>query len=488
MAADDAANAPPRGDELGGDEPGGNEPGGDGTGGDRHALRGLRARLGTVRVRTTALATIVVGVALAAGAVGLVLALRATLTSEVERSVRQQARAAAEVLESDGMPSLLVGDGADDDDVVAQVIDRDGHVVAASPAVEGAPALADPAPGRYATFEMPGEDERFLGVATTADTPEGPRTVLVAGTLEAVDESSTVVVGLLVVGLPALLLVVAATTWRVAGRALAPVEAIRSTVDAVSAADLGRRVPEPATSDEIARLAATMNRMLARLEQAQARQRRFVADAGHELRSPVATIRQHAEVAGRYPDRVVVGDLAETVLAEALRLQRLVDDLLVLARADEHALDLRRRPLDLDDVVLDEARRLRATTEVEVDASAVSAGAVDGDAGALRRVVRNVADNAARHAAGRVTLSLAEHDGTVTLAVEDDGPGIAAADRTRVLERFVRLDDARARDAGGSGLGLAIVAELVAAHGGSVAIGEAALGGARVEVTLPASA
>jgi signal transduction histidine kinase len=438
-----------------------------------------------VRVRTTALATIVVGVALAAGAVGLVLALRATLTSEVERSVRQQARAAAEVLESGGTPGLLEDD---DDDVIAQVTDGDGRVVAASPAVEGLPALADPAPGRYATFEMPGEDERFLGVDAAADTPEGARTVLVAGTLEAVDESSTVVAGLLVVGLPALLLVVAATTWRVVGRALAPVESIRSTVDAVSAADLGRRVPVPSTTDEIARLAATMNRMLARLEQAQARQRRFVADAGHELRSPVATIRQHAEVARRYPDRAVAGDLAETVLAEALRLQRLVDDLLVLARADEHALELRRRPLDLDDLVLDEARRLRATTEVDVDATAVSAGAVDGDAGALRRVVRNAADNAARHAAGRVALSLAEHDGTVTLAVEDDGPGIPPADRARVLERFVRLDDARARDAGGSGLGLAIVAELVAAHGGSVAIGEAGLGGARVEVTLPASA
>jgi signal transduction histidine kinase len=182
------------------------------------------------------------------------------------------------------------------------------------------------------------------------------------------------------------------------------------------------------------------------------------------------------------------------VLAESLRLERLVEDLLVLARADEHGLDLRHQPVDLDDVVLDEARRLHATTDLAVDATAVSAGAVSGDADALRRVVRNLVDNAARHARGRVALSLAEREGTVTFAVEDDGPGVPPADRARVFERFVRLDDARARpgtdaaDTAGAGLGLAIVAELVEALDGAVAMSAAGLGGTRVEVTLPALA
>jgi len=269
------------------------------------------------------------------------------------------------------------------------------------------------------------------------------------------------------------------------GRALAPVEAIRAEVDAISATALHRRVPDPPADDEIGRLARTMNRMLERLERAQARQRRLVSDASHELRSPVAAIRQHAEVALAHPGRTSAAELAETVLAEDLRLQRLAEDLLLLTRADEHTLALRRRPVDLDDLVFDEARRLRAVSGLRVDTSQVSAGRVDGDAAGLRRVLRNLGDNAARHAEGRVAFSVAERDGVVLLEVDDDGPGVPEADRERVFERFVRLDDARARDGGGSGLGLAIVAELVAAHGGTVAIGASPAGGTRVGVSLP---
>jgi signal transduction histidine kinase len=492
-----------------------------------------RALLGSVRARTTGVAVLVVAVTLIAGGNALVVALRVALTDGIERSVRQEAEAAAEVLSGGGTPAVLTGD---DDDTVAQVVDGEEQVVvAASPALAGDDAEGetdgaddgdddrgeagdeadgggdpdgddDPGdggtgdvgslpvlapglrPGDSAVIGVPDDDERFVAVAAGFDTPDGPRTVVVASTLDVADESTEVVTGLLVVGLPVLLLIVAVTTWRVVGRALAPVEEIRSTADAVSAADLGRRVPAPAGRDEVARLATTMNRMLDRLESAQARQRRFVADAAHELRSPVASIRQHAEVAQRFPERTTPDALAGTVLAEALRLQRLVDDQLVLVRADEQALALRRRPVDLDDVVLDEARRLRTTTSLAVDASGVSAGPVEGDADALGRVVRNLVDNAARHAAGRVALGLAERDGAVVLTVDDDGPGIPAGERQRVFERFVRLDDARARDGGGSGLGLAIVRELVAAHGGTVTVDGGGLGGARVRVTLPARA
>jgi signal transduction histidine kinase len=449
--------------------------------------RRWRDRFGSVRVRTTALATLVVGLTLALGGVALVLALRTALTHSVERAVRQQAAAAAELVSAGKTPAVIAGD--EDDDTVGQILDGSGRVLRASPALEDEDRdhpLADLVPGQSATVDGPDEDEPYLVVAARADTPDGPRTVLIAGTLEVAEESVGVVSSLLAVGLPLLLLVVAATTWRMVGRALAPVEAIRATADGVSTADLSGRVPAPTSADEIARLATTMNRMLDRLEDGQRRQRRFVADASHELRSPVATLRQHAEVARAHPDRISPDELAGTVLAEALRMQQLVDDLLLLARADEHSLGLRRRPVDVDDLVLDEVGRLRTMTSIEVDAAAVSAGQVDGDAAALQRVVRNVVDNAARHADGRVALSLAEHDGTVTFAVEDDGPGVPPDQRERVFERFVRLDDARARDGGGSGLGLAIVAEVVAAHGGTVALTGAGLGGARVEVTLPA--
>jgi signal transduction histidine kinase len=450
--------------------------------------RGL-ARLGTVRVRTTVAAVVVAGLAMAVGGLALVAVLRGALTRELRTTARLRGQDVAELLAADpaGRGPLAVNEA---DELLIQVLDERGRVVLASANAQGMAPVARLRPGQSAEFEIPEAapveaDGGFLAVATGADTPLGPRTVLVARSTEAVTEATAAVGGLLAVGLPLLLAVVAATTWVVVGRALAPVEAIRAEVDTISAAALHRRVQAPPADDEIGRLARTMNRMLGRLEQAQARQRRLVSDASHELRSPVAAIRQHAEVALAHPDRTTTAELAATVLAEDLRLQRLAEDLLLLTRADEHTLALHRRPVDLDDLVFEEARRLRASTGLRVDTTAVSAGRVDGDAAGLRRVLRNLGDNAARHAAGRLAFSLAEADGLVLLGVDDDGPGIPEADRRRVLERFVRLDDARARDDGGSGLGLAIVAELATAHGGTVAVGPSALGGARVEVTLP---
>jgi signal transduction histidine kinase len=452
-------------------------------------LQEVRLRLGTVRVRTTVAAVVVVGLAMAVGALLLVTVLRGTLTREVRTAAQLRGQDVAELLASDGSGTgpLAVGEA---DELLIQVLDEQGRVANASPNAAGMAPVARLGPGESGVVEVPvdapiEDDGAFLAVATGADTPLGRRTVVVARSTEAVEETTAVVIQVLAIGLPLLLAVVAVTTWIVVGRALAPVEAIRTEVDAISAAALHRRVPDPPADDEIGRLARTMNRMLARLEQAQARQRRLVSDASHELRSPVAAIRQHAEVALAHPGRTTAGELAETVLAEDLRLQRLAEDLLLLTRADEQSLALRRRPVDLDDLVFDEARRLRGAGGLRIDTTAVSAGRVDGDAAALRRMVRNLADNAARHAGGRLAFSVAERDGTVLLAVDDDGPGIPVADRERVFERFVRLDGARSRDDGGSGLGLAIVAELAAVHGGTVAIASSSLGGARVEVTLP---
>jgi signal transduction histidine kinase len=465
-----------------------------------------------VRVRTTVAAVVVAGLAMTVGALVLVTVLRDTLTREVETAARLRAEDVASLLASDpsGRGSLAVDDP---EEWIIQVLDQGGQVVRASTNVEGLGPVARLRPGESAEIELePGgpieEGGQYLAVAlaTPAGTPAvgvsavgavggasvvgtsaAGGTVVVARSTEIAAEAAGAVGGLLAIGVPLLLVVVAGTTWFVVGRALAPVEAIRAEVDAISATALHRRVPDPPADDEIGRLARTMNRMLERLERAQARQRRLVSDASHELRSPVAAIRQHAEVALAHPGRTSAAELAETVLAEDLRLQRLAEDLLLLTRADEHTLALRRRPVDLDDLVFDEARRLRGVSGLRADTSLVSAGRVDGDAAGLRRVLRNLGDNAARHAEGRVAFSVAERDGVVVLRVDDDGPGIPEADRERVFERFVRLDDARARDDGGSGLGLAIVAELVAAHGGTVAIAASPVGGTRVEVSLPAS-
>ena len=271
---------------------------------------------------------------------------------------------------------------------------------------------------------MPFEDEPFLAVATSATGSRG--TVIVGRSLEAQVEARRAVIVLLAVAVPILLLIVGAVTWWLVGRALAPVDRIRAEVEAISSSELHRRVPDPPGSDEIARLATTMNRMLERLEEGHLRQRRFVSDASHELRSPVASIRQHAEVALSHPEATGTGELARAVLDEGIRLQGIVDDLLLLSSIDEGTLQVRSGPVDLDDVVFEEAARLRGSTDLRIDSESVSAARVAGDRQKLQRLVRNLTDNAARHARGTVALSLREVDGEAVLTVEDDGEGVAS--------------------------------------------------------------
>lgn len=440
------------------------------------------ARLGTVRVRTTAVAVLVVGVAVALGGLVLVGTLRSSLTDDVRLATGLRAEEIAMAIEAGETPGLAIGEA---DEQLIQLLGPDGDVVAASENIEGLPPLVRLAPGASTRFRPPIDDDEFVAVAAAATTPEGQVTVIFARALDEVSDSTDAVGGLLLLAAPVLLALVGATTWVVVGRALAPVDAIRREVHEISTAELHRRVPVPPAQDEIARLAGTMNRMLGRLEEGQARQRRFVADASHELRSPVASIRQHAEVARAHPDRASLADLSETVIAESGRMQRLVDDLLLLARVDEQTLQLRTRPVDLDDVVFAEAARLRSETDLRIDTGRVSAGRIMGDEAGLRRVLRNLADNAARHARETVAFGLADHDGIVALHVDDDGPGVPIEHRQRVFERFVRLDSARARDDGGSGLGLAIAAELVTSHGGSIEITDSPLGGARLRIRFP---
>ena len=334
---------------------------------------------------------------------------------------------------------------------------------------------------------LAGADHEYLVVTEDARDRGGRDYVVsVAASLEDVDESTTALVSPLLVGLPLLLLLVGGTTWVVATRALAPVERIRREVEQITGDRLERRVPEPVSRDEIHRLATTMNHMLGRLESSAGRQQRFVADASHELRSPLATMRQTAEVVRAHPGALPEGELADAVLEESVRMQRLVEQLLLLTRADEGAVTRTPHDVDLDDVALTEARRMRRAG-LQIDTSGVGAGRVRGDQTSLAQVVRNLVDNAARHAEGAVGVVVRTDGGSVELVVEDDGPGIPEDQRQLVFERFVRLDEARARDAGGSGLGLAIVREIVTVHGGTVEISSSRLGGARFVVRLPAA-
>lgn len=430
-----------------------------------------------IRVRITVVAVGVVAVALALGAAGFWFTLRASLYDQLDVAVQQDATAFASQVDDAGLDSLPDVD----DDRFWQVIDRDdGSVVAGSDLVEDVGPLADRDGDSPALVVL--DDDIFVVAAER----EGGDWVVVSGRSTATADETLAVVGiLLAIAVPLVVLLVGVTTWIAVGRSLAPVERMRRQVSAVTASDLSQRVDDPGTGDELGRLAHTMNDMLARLEGSQRAQRRFISDASHELKSPLAVLRQYAEVAAAHPDRVSPDELTETVLSEGSRLERLVQGMLVLARADEHALTLVPADVDVDDILYAEAERLGASGGIAVDASGIRPVRIRADVGLLRQAARNLVDNAARHATATVALACSVDAGWAIITIEDDGPGVPEAERERVFERFVRLDDARSRDAGGSGLGLAIVREIALSHGGSVRIGDASLGGARVELRLP---
>lgn len=440
--------------------------------------------LGTasLRLRVTGLAVLVVGVALVVGSVILVHLLQSSLVESAKTSTEAQADSIATLLESGSNPdNATVTDIDDDEDQFVQILDDEGTVVAASDNVVGQNALGNE--GDEVT--VPFDSDPFIVADSDADTGNGERTVVVGNSLEDARDAASSLTSLLLVGAPLLMLIVGATTWFAVGRTLAPVERIRREADEITGTELHRRLPEPGGRDEIGRLARTMNQMLGRIDQAQQQQRRFVSDAAHELRSPVASIKQNLEVATDYPDHLSIPELLETVRSESTRLERLTTALLSLARLDERSQHASTGVVDVDDLVFAEAGRLRTTSRLHIDTAKVSAGRVLGDEALLSQALRNLVDNAERHAQNTLAFSLVEDGRTVRLTVEDDGSGIPEGEAEHVFARFVRLDEARGPAEGGSGLGLAIVHDIVNAHHGTVVADRSHLGGARLTITLP---
>ncbi|WP_063128740.1 sensor histidine kinase [Nocardia fusca] len=345
----------------------------------------------------------------------------------------------------------------------------------------GASAATEPVFGQTELAVGDSGPDSYRVAALGGTTPDGqPVTVYAGASLDTADSAVADVRRAMLIGLPALLAVVAAVTWLVTRWALRPVESIRSELAEIMHGDLSRRVPEPAARDEIARLAVTTNDTLAALEQSAERQRRFIADAAHELRSPIASLRTQLEVAQAHPGLLELDGL----LGDTVRLEHLAADLLLLARLDAGE-QPRADRVELPALVREELAH-RVGDRLPVGAGlGVDELAVTGSRTQLARVLGNLVDNAQRHAATAVRVTLERRGDRAVLVVTDDGPGVPEADRERIFQRFVRLDDARSRDEGGAGLGLAIVRDVVGRHEGTIRVEPADSGGARFVVELP---
>ena len=478
---------------------------------------GVWWRRRSLRARLTLTAAAGLAVALAGVAVLLVSTLGVTLDRGLDNSARQTAREVAALVDANRLPNPVpVAAGT----AVVQVIDAHGRIVAASAGADRLVPLLPPARAAMVARTQTGIllDGRPYGLPESLRVAAVPgrrgETVIAAVSYDAVHDTLATVAHVLLFGTPALLLLMIWVSWLITGSTLRPITALRRGAEQVTATGVPRGLPVPEARDEVHSLAVTLNDMLSRLEAAQQRQRQFVSDTAHELRSPIASIRAQLEVALDHPDGQVWEQTARDVLADTMRLSQLAEDLLVLARLEErtgrgrgggpgraartafsaggpdratggpdHATG---GTIDLAGLVTGTAD-CYAQARVPVSAAAPEPCRVAGDADALRRMLVNLIDNAVRYARTRVTVAAGPEDGSVLVTVSDDGPGIAACDHERAFERFTTLDDARARrdgDASGAGLGLAIVRATAHAHGGTAWLEDAGPG-LRVAVRLP---
>ncbi|MER5565709.1 sensor histidine kinase [Streptomyces goshikiensis] len=461
-----------------------------------------RTRMGPLRRRAAVAAALAMAAVLGAGGLWLYTLLRANLLDNTTGRTELAARKVAAQLDTGSLPPggrLPAPEGGVD---LVLVKDARGRTVATSGDPKDTPELGRlrPAAGVDSHSAVlpparPGAERRAVVVVTAPDGREvyAVYAVTVLGDVD--DATRAVAIGMLA-GAPPLIGFAAALAWWVTGQALRPVAAIRTGLAAVTASELDRRVPDPGGADEIAELARTVNDTLDRLERSDARQRQFTADASHELRNPLAAVRSRLEVALESPDRESVA----AALADTERLQRIAADLLLLARLDgdgdgDRAADRggaghgRSEPVDLALLAAEDVAR-RPDPRVPVRLEARAPVPASGDPARLERALANLVDNALRHARAGVTVRAGADPagGWALLEVTDDGPGIPEADRDRVFERFVRLDQDRSRAAGGTGLGLAIAREIARAHGGDVHALASSAGGARLVLRVPGRA
>lgn len=451
-----------------------------------------------LRVATTVIAAAIVILVLAAAAGGAWLLLRSAVHGAIDSTDRDRAVDVARQLVVRGPQASLelVSEPLSGVDMVRIVTPAEGVLAGqVTRGLETVTTLPPPAAGEVLQRQVTAPNGADLRITSVGVDVRGTTFAVDVGTdSDRYDSVLSAGAFLFLAFVPVAGLATAVFVHHAMGRVLRPVESIRSRVAEISTSGHGERVPVPEGEDEIARLARTMNEMLARLDAARTAQVAFVGDASHELRSPLSTLSTMLELSSTSGTPVDVETVDDLLLPEVQRMRSMVEDLLLLAKNDERGMPLRLDDVDLDDIILSEAARLRglggaAGSPLAVAVSVEPARLV-GDPDALLRVVRNLVDNARRHAREQVTLGLTVDRSDpsaprAVVVVDDDGEGVPPGQRTTVFDRFARLDADRARGTGGSGLGLAIVAEITRSHGGSVRTEDAPGGGARFVVELP---
>ena len=454
-----------------------------------------RDRQLSIRARLTLIFVLAIAVILTFTGIALVNLVHRSLLSQaanqIDAVMEQTQMGFASATKAVNHQQVLAMQG----DVVVQVTNTAGtRVWAASSAIANAPVLAK----AVVDFSSgSGLGVRYLHSATTSPTLSELSSGQVASITTKrgqglifgyvyggpIQHSVRVLLASLLISFPLLLLMSGGLIWLGIGLALAPVEAIRRRVDAIAAEDLTQRVPVTGGDDEIARMARTVNEMLARLESASRFQQEFVSNASHELRSPLTTLLATTERATADPANANWPEVADVIMREGRRLDGIIGDLFWLARHDEDHVDVESAEVDFDDLLYEEASRVRSMSELSVDTSAVAPTRVLGDPTMIKRMIRNVVDNAMRYAQRELRFDSHYEDDEAVIVVSDDGEGIDVAKSARFFERFTRADAARTRQSGGTGLGLAIVTEIAIRHGGSARFVEVETG-SRIELRV----